>query len=208
MAVEPKGAGSDGPLYGSVYLYELAMGGLYGRHYFARQRVLADLIPDGASLVELCAGPGLLYRRHLRERGIRYTGIDLSQKFVAAIRRTGAAALAWDLRDDRPLPAADYVLMQASLYQFLPDPNPVLERMLSAAGRSVIVAEPIRNLQDSRSRVVRALAGFLTRTGDASHPQRFTEASLDAVVAQYAERVEDEFLVPGGREKVVVFDAR
>ena len=53
---------------------------LYGRHYRERQRVVADLVPAGASVVELCAGPGFLYRRHLEKKDVRYKGLDLSRK--------------------------------------------------------------------------------------------------------------------------------
>ncbi len=41
--------------------------------------------------------------------------------------------------------------MQASLYHFLPDAHEIVERMLAAAGRRVIVSEPVRNLASSQN---------------------------------------------------------
>ena len=49
--------GPPGLVYRSAAVYEAVMRLLYGRHYVARQRAVADLIPAGASLLELCCGP-------------------------------------------------------------------------------------------------------------------------------------------------------
>ncbi len=43
--------------------------------------------------------------------------------------------------------------------------------------------------------------------GVGGHEQRFTEATLDQLMAGYAERVRSAFLIPGGREKVYVLAA-
>src|SRR5947209_7260452 len=120
-------------VYRSPWIYEAVMRLLYGRHFHARYAVLAGLVLDGASVVELCCGPGLLYLDHLRARGIDYLGLDVNPRFVAALRAAGARAECRDVADGRPLPEGDILIMQASLYQFLPDPNPVVEAMLDAA---------------------------------------------------------------------------
>ena len=39
-------------------LRDCVMLALYGRHYGARYRAVADLIPDGSSVLDLCCGPG------------------------------------------------------------------------------------------------------------------------------------------------------
>src|SRR5947208_245210 len=131
---------------------------LYGRHYGARYRAIADLVPAGSSVLDLCCGPGFLHDPHLRGKGVVYTGLDINRRFVARLRRRGATALVWDLNDGRELPTADFVVIQASLYQFLPEPRPLLRRMLRAAREAVVVAEPIRNLSTSRFSWLAALA--------------------------------------------------
>ena len=59
---------SPGLVYRSAALYEAVMRVLYGRHYAARQRAIAGLIPARASVLEVCCGPGTLYRRHLARK--------------------------------------------------------------------------------------------------------------------------------------------
>src|SRR6185437_9874195 len=118
------------------------MRALYGRRYAARYRAIADLIPAGSSVLDLCCGPGTLHDRYLSRKGVDYTGLDVNARFVARVTRRGGRGLVWDLQEGRALPPADSVVMLASLYQFLPDPAPVLLRMLRAARERVVVAEP------------------------------------------------------------------
>jgi SAM-dependent methyltransferase len=180
---------------------------LYRRHYRDRRAAIARLIAPGASVVEVCCGPGRLYTRQLRDVVSSYVGLDLSPAFVVALRRRGVDARVWDARCADPLPRADYVVMQASLYQFLPRPEPVLERMLAAARRAVVIAEPIRNLTSGGGRLGRLWAA-VTDPGTGSQSLRFDEPGLDGLFAGYRELVERELLLPGGREKAYVLRGR
>ena len=190
-------------IYRHPLIYDAAMLALYGRHYFSRCRVIAELIPEGASVLELCCGPAQLYRRHLKRKGVRYVGLDVNPRFVVPL---GTAGRLWNVQDDLPLPAADYVLMQASLYHFLSDPSAILDRMICAAEKQVIVAEPIRNLSDGRVPLLSALARCHTDAGTGAQPRRFNEQTLDAFFTRYASRLSRSFLIPGGREKVYLLD--
>ena len=193
-------------IYRSAAAYELAMMALYRSHYFARYAAIADLIPSGAEVLELCCGPAILYRRYLRRKNVSYRAVDLSEKFARDLAARGVAAEAWDLRNERPLPAAEYVIMQASLYHFLPDAGRILDRMLEAARKAVIVAEPVRNLAHSRLWFVAWLSRKLTDPGSGSQPRRFVETELDDLMRGRGHLLRREFLSPGGREKVYVFD--
>jgi SAM-dependent methyltransferase len=196
-------------VYRSARGYELVMRALYGANYSARIRIVADLVPVGASVLELCCGPGTLYRRELLTRTSAYTGIDINQRFVANLRRDGIDARVQDLsRPEPPLPAADVVLIQASLYHFLPSADRIVDRMLVAAGDRVVVSEPIRNLASSRTPIVRLVGRRAADPGVGGHAQRFTEETLDQLMLRYRDRVLDRFTIPGGREKVYVLDAR
>jgi SAM-dependent methyltransferase len=191
-------------IYRSSSLYEFAMIALYGRHYGSRYRAIADLIPSGSSVLDLCCGPALLYHRYLRHKSVHYTGLDVNAKFIGQLTRRGAAGQIWDLRTETPLPNADYVVMQASLFHFLPDAAPVIDRMLAAARKQVVIAEPIRNLASSKLRLL-ALAGKLfTNPGVGSHRQRFKEESLDQLFSRYSSSVVQSCLIAGGREKMYV----
>lgn len=193
-------------IYRSGLGYELVMMALYRHHYSSRYRAIADLIPQQADVLELCCGPGILYQRYLRRKKVRYRGLDLSEKFVRQLLRRGVASERWDLRSDRPLPRAEYVIMQASLYHFLPDAGGMLDRMLEAARKAVIVAEPIRNLASSRLSWMAYFARRLTDPGTGLQENRFDEKSLDKLTRRYEVLLRRAFLAPGGREKVYVFE--
>jgi hypothetical protein len=111
-----------------------------------------------------------------------------------------------DLNEDQPLPRADYVVMQASLYHFLPNPVPMVDRMLESAARQVIIAEPIVNLSDSRIPLLSAFSRRFTDAGSGAENHRFNEQSLDAFFHPYQSRIIKSFKIPGGREKVYVLN--
>lgn len=197
-------------VYRSAAGYELLMRVLYGRHYAARMRAVAGQVPDGASVLECCCGPGTLYLRHLRGRTRSYVGIDVNPRFVTRLRRRGVDARRLDLAHDTgadALPSADVVILQASLYHFLPHAERIVERMLAAARERVIVSEPVRNLASSNVALLARLGARGTDPGVGGHAQRFTEASLAALMARYRERILKAFPIPGGREMVYVLSA-
>jgi SAM-dependent methyltransferase len=196
-------------VYRNARGYELVMQALYGRHYDARMRTVAGQVPEGSSVLELCCGPGTLYIRHLRNRVAHYIGLDVNEGFIDTLRKAGADARRIDLAADRPpLPEADVVIMQASLYHFLPDAEPIVQRMISAAQDRAIVSEPIRNLSSSELPVIGALGRRAANPGVGGHAHRFTETTLDLLMERHRSRVLKAFLIPGGREKVYVLDAR
>lgn len=195
-------------IYRSVAGYELLMRLLYGRHYAQRMALVAAQVPEGASVLELCCGPGTLYRTHLRRRAGAYIGVDVNDGFLARLRAEGIDARQLDLTaDSKPLPVADVAIIQASLYHFLPDAGRLIERMLAAAGDRVIVSEPIRNLSTSRLPLVGRLGRRAADPGVGGHADRFTEATLDRLMEAHREQVLTAFSIPGGREKVYVLRA-
>jgi SAM-dependent methyltransferase len=181
---------------------------LYGRHYADRMRAVAEQVPAGASVLELCCGPATLHRRYLRDRAGSYVGIDVNERFVAGLKRAGVDARRIDLSDgSQPLPEADVAIIQASLYHFLPDASRLLDRMLAAAHELVIVSEPVRNVASSALPLVRTLGRRAADPGVGGHAERFTESTLDRLMDRYRDRVRSAFLIPGGREKVYVLAA-
>lgn len=184
------------------------MRALYGRYYADRMRAVAGEVPDGSSVLELCCGPGTLYLRYLRARTRGYVGVDVNPRFVAQLQRRGVDARRLDLAAGAdPFPDADAVILQASLYHFLPDPERILDRMLAAARDRVIVAEPVRNLASSDLPLIGRLGRSAADPGVGGHAQRFTEATLAALMERYRERILKSFPIPGGRERVYVLSA-
>jgi SAM-dependent methyltransferase len=194
-------------IYRNRTTYDILMRALYGRHYAARFRAIAKLVPDGADVVDLCCGPATLYTRYLRDKSVDYLGLDLNDGFIARLNDAGGRGEVRDLHADTRLPEADVVIMQASLYHFLPEPRPVIDRMLAAALSQVIITEPIRNMATSDNWVLATLGRRLTNAGDGAQAHRFTEATLDELFRDYAPRVVRQSLVAGGREKLYVLSA-
>jgi hypothetical protein len=194
-------------IYRNARVYELLMRVLYGRHYAERMAAVAGEVPSGASVVELCCGPGTLYVRYLKSRVGSYIGLDVNPGFVAELRRQGGNARIVDLADaTETLPVADVLIIQASLYHFLPldRATGIIDKMLAAARVAVIIAEPVRNLASSELPLMGWIGRRAADPGVGGHADRFTEATLDALMSRYRERVTRAFLIPGGREKVYV----
>ncbi len=192
-------------IYSNQNVYQLVMRLLYGQNFRARYEALAAEIPPGAQVVDLCAGDAYLYRHFLRQKGVNYLGLELSPQFVAAGKSQGVPMREFNVWQDE-IPTADFVLMQASLYQFLPQAETVVHKMLNAARSKVIIAEPIRNLSEEDSWLGR-MSRIMTkpRTEDEAYSgARFNEVSLRKLFKACA-AFEREFLIPGGRELVGVF---
>lgn len=194
-------------IYRNRSAYNIVMRALYGRHYAARFRAIADLIPDGAAVVDLCCGTATLFTHYLREKGVDYLGLDINDRFITELKEFGGRGQVQDLHADTALPEADVLVMQASLYHFFPEPRHVLDRMLAAARNEVIIAEPVRNMTSSDNRVLATLGRRFTDAGDGAQERRFTETTLDELFDHYAQRVKRRSLIAGGREKLYVLRA-
>ncbi len=192
-------------IYRSAWGYGLTMRVLYGRYYGARDAAVAAHVPDGASVLELCCGPARLYLRSLRGRTRSYIGLDANAGFVERLRARGVDARCADV-ETADLPRADVVVMQASLYHFLPQERAaaMIERMRGAALQRVVISEPVRNLASSRLGVVARIAAGGAATADGAHAQRFDERSLRALMDGFGAAVLDAGPAPGGREHVYV----
>ncbi|NUO81793.1 hypothetical protein HUU05_17115 [candidate division KSB1 bacterium] len=195
-------------IYSNQFVYQLAIRLLFGRHFRARYEALAAEIPNSAQVVDVCAGDCYLYRRFLRKKGVQYLGLELSPHLVRAARAQGVSVEQFDIRQDE-IPSAEFVVMQGSLYQFLPNVEVAVHKMLAAARRKVIIAEPIRNLSSEDNWLGKA-SRILTQP-DANSPayagQRFNEQSLQKLFDSFA-TFERAFLIPGGREMIGVFRGR
>jgi SAM-dependent methyltransferase len=195
-------------VYSHPVIYEALMAGLYGRHYEDRYRAVAGLIAPGSSVLDLCCGPGVLYHRHLRAKAIRYTGWDCNRGFIAYLARRGAEGEVRNICANDPFPVSDYVVMQGSLYHFLPDASGVIKRMIRAARRQVIISEPVRNLATSRRPWLSWLAKKGTAVDGDETALRFTAKSLEALLIPWREKITRSFFIPGGREQVYVIENR
>jgi SAM-dependent methyltransferase len=197
-------------IYSNTFTYEMVMLMLYRRGYRERYRMIAELIPRDSSVLDLCCGPATLFHRHLRQKNVQYTGIDINPLFIQRLRAHGATGMLCNLYVDGPLPRAEYVLMQASLYHFLPNASAVVARMCAAAEKGVLIAEPIRNVADSKFFPLAFLARKFTNPGTHDQPSRFNEARLDSLFEPYRMRgqVLHCALIARKREKLYFLNPR
>lgn len=192
-----------GWLYRLPWLYRVAMAVLYRRRARRRLAAVARHIPPGASVLDVCSGDCALHRAWGRRGGLEYLGVDLNPRLLHAGARRGARVRLLDVRHDA-LPPADVVVMQDSLYQFLPDAEAIVQKLFQAARARVIVAEPVDNWAGSRQPWRRWLAARATNPGTGPAPHRFTPASFEALVRRYRPR--EVARAVGGRDLVAVFD--
>lgn len=191
-------------LYRFPALYGLLMRIAYGADAAGRYALVAARIPEADDVLEVCCGH-LGLHAHLARRGLlrSYVGLEQSPAMLARARRRGVDVRAFDVRAGGALPAAGTVIMQASLYQVHDVADTLLPRLWAAARRGLIVAEPVRNLAQSRHAAVRWAARALTRTHDRVHTFRYTEASLLDLYRRCRVPVSRLDRTPGGHEVVV-----
>jgi hypothetical protein len=193
-------------IYKSPLLYETFLLLRYRGEYRERSEAIAALIPKGSSVVDVCCGPATLYFRHLRAKQVSYTGLDINRGFVERLSAHGVAASVWDVTANTSLPSAEYLVMQGSLYHFLPDPYPIVDRMIRAAKKSVILTEPVRNLADSKNPLVARLARKLSNPGTSDQPHRFNGPLFEKFVSHYRAKdlVTGYSPIAGGRERMCI----
>jgi len=190
-------------IYWRAWLYDFSMTLLMGRE---KQRIYSDvaaLIPNGASVVELCCGTGSLYRDHLRQKSIDYCGLDFNGHFVRSMQRRGLNARIINLLEE-DVPSADYIVMCSSFMYFCGHEERVLGKLRRAARRRVIISEPVRNLSQHGFRLLGRGVNALTRAGVGDHTYRFDLESFQ----RFAERTgaSDLRYEPGSRNAVALFE--
>lgn len=190
-----------GFVYWHPAIYHYAMRFLYGKNFYARYKELLALLPDHANVIDVCSGDCYL-NKFLTEKYINYVGLDVNPKFVRYALKRGINAKVFDIMDSQ-VPQAEYVIMQGSLYQFIPDHRKILEKLLRAAKKAVIIAEPIKNVAMNKDSFILLLARMATRVNGKYFPNRFTKKELLNLFNEYnADQIRE---IDGGRELIGIF---
>jgi hypothetical protein len=136
---------------------------------------------------------------------VQYFGLDLNEAFVAKLRSAGINAIRADITKVAELPQVDIAIIQASLYHFLPnDAGHVINKLMQAARRTVIIAEPVRNLSTLKFGWLASLAQRLSDAGRGAEPLRYDAETLAREMAPFESSIERSFTIPGGREMVYI----
>lgn len=193
-------------IYKNIFLYQLFMRILYGRHFEDRYKAMAAQIPPGSSVMDICAGDAYLYTKYLKGKGNEYLAIDNSPFFIRSSQKRKIVCRQLNVLDD-PLPKADVVVMMASLYQFIPQERAIIQKLLGSARKKVIITEPISNLSSSQNPFIRRLAHLLSIPFQASQQyegKRFERTTLEKLYRSFNE-LQEIIPIPGERELMGIF---
>lgn len=131
-------------------------------------QVIAELIPVGASVLDLGCGDGDLLEHLIRNCQVKGRGVELSEQGVLTCVRRGLSVRQGNLNEglaDYPDANFDYVVLSQTL-PFLSDPAKILGEMLRV-GRKAVVSFP--NWGYWRYRLQLLLTGCMPETEDLPH---------------------------------------
>ncbi|MFZ4700243.1 MAG: methionine biosynthesis protein MetW [Candidatus Methylumidiphilus sp.] len=190
--------------YKNSHVYHLFMAMTYRHHWAERFRAVAEWVPDGAEVLDVCCGDGSLVN-HLPPT-VSYRGLDRSSVFIRNAQKRGRTVEWFDVCSER-LPKAEIVICQVSLYQFYPLLEQTLERRFDAATQRLIVSESVWSLTRSKIPLVPPLIAWAMRTNDLSDGYfRFTPEELDRLFAAYQPYLQYQGSICGGLDRLFVLD--
>ena len=191
-----------GLIYKHAWLYQLAMRILYRGDYGKKYELVAEQVPEGASVVDLCCGDCQIYPL-LKRKGCDYIGLDINPSFVQWGRDKGIEVRLWDV-EAMDIPEADVICIQSALYHFIPHDKKLLERMLSKARKRVIISEPVDNWTQIALKPLHRVAIMLTQVSGKSFAKRHNEESLAALLKDIPEHRISRVRIP--RELIIVIN--
>jgi len=123
------------------------------RWVFERWRIAAEVIPDGASVLDVGCGTGefIAYLREQRPH-VDATGCDLSARAVQMTVERGVDAFVADLAMEDLDGKYDYVTCFEVL-EHIPDAETALERLKAVARHQIIASVPNAGYLDNRLRL-------------------------------------------------------
>lgn len=191
-------------LYKNSWFYHTMLAGAYGRRRWDRFRAVAEWIPEAASVVDVCSGDGTL-AEHLPP-SVNYRGLDRSPAMIRAGQKRGRRIESFNLRTD-PLPEADVVVCQISLYQFHPDTETTVARMFAAASQRLIITESVRSLAQSAFPPLAVLGDWALRVEGMDDSRfRHTPESLEELFRPYGSQLRHQGPINGGRDWLFVLE--
>ncbi|HEY4181758.1 MAG TPA: methyltransferase domain-containing protein [Kofleriaceae bacterium] len=157
---------------------------LYGAAEHLREEAVAHEIPDGASVLELCCGPGRLGLL-LKEKNCDYTGFDCNASFVAHAQKAGLNVHQSVLPPLPDVPDVDYVVVVASFYHFKAEAAAFVDSLWNKARKALIILEPINNRSSHANKFISKLSRLMSHPGVGELPVRFSEPEMDSLLSQY-----------------------
>ncbi len=180
-------------IYWHPWLYRLAMRAIYGREYKERYRIIAREAGN-MEVLDLCCGDC-----KLSEYVVGYKGIDLNDNFVRSARMRGINAIKMDIMKEG-ISKAECIVMQDSLYQFIPNHEKIIKKILKSS-KKAIISEAGISLGQSRNPIISIIAKKLTNTSK-HHPQRFTKKQLYSIYKKFNAKK----IIDTGKDLTAIFE--
>jgi hypothetical protein len=196
---------AQSPVYWHPLLYKKAMQLAYGEHYKIRYEKLIEYIPANCELLELCMGDAHFYLNYLKGKNINYKCADINPVFVKAAKKKGLNCTTLDVFTDQ-IPSCDYILMQASLYHFIPDEKKVIDKLLNACKKAVIISENVENLSNSSSGFKAWLGEYLSKAKSGQSKIKFTRQTLSETFASYKKHIQIWEETKDSKEVIIVLE--
>ena len=192
-----------GFLYWHPWIYNTSIQLLYRKQWQERYKQVAKYIPEGATVIDLCAGTDLLFRQ-LRHKKVNYKAFDINLKMISYLRREGIPAFSCDLRRD-DYPGGDVLTMCSSLYHFAPFCKEFIGGMISKAKDKVIILEPVRNAFHSTFPLIRVLGKWASIVEKEKMTFFFSPTSFAEMAGEFPQLRELK-TISSGRDMLAVFD--
>lgn len=190
-------------IYWHPKIYNLFLRILHGKHFKERYQKVAECIPVGSTVADICCGDCHLYKEFLCKKGIYYVGLDANPLFVKWGKRDRIPIHLFDVLKEE-IPPAEYVIMMGSLYHFMPWHKEVVDKMLKAATKKVIITEGVRTFTGSSNRLISFLAKRLANPGTKRPIHRFNEKMFIKFLEKYGSRIEGCYKIAGGRQMLAI----
>ena len=195
------------PVYWHPVIYQLFLRIIFGRQFEKRYQEVASFIPNGSRVVDICCGDATAYRYFLRKKNVRYLGLDINPFFVRWLKKKRIPIRLFDVYRNE-IPSAEYVIMLGSLYQFIPRHKEIMDKMLKAATKKVIITERIQGaFSSSTNSLISYIARRLANPGTGHAMHRFNEKKLVRFLMSYGAKLERYYKICNNTQIVAVLIA-
>lgn len=180
-------------IYWHPWIYKSVMKLIYGKEYYKRYLVIAKEAGN-MGVLDICCGDC-----ELSNYVKKYRGMDFNDEFVKCARKKGLNVTKVDITKE-DIPKSECTVMQDSLYQFIPDHEKVIKKLLKQS-KKVIIAECGITLGQSKNQVISAIAKKLTTTSK-QHKERFTKRELYGLYKKFNAKK----IIDTGKDLTAVFE--
>ena len=113
-----------------------------------------------------------------RDNIIKYTGIDFNNVFLNHLRKKKIDVIHMDINQEKIPIKADYVVLQSSLYQFIPNHLQIIRKLLDVTQKYLIIQETVVSYTQSSNLLLSIIGKILNNPGDGYKTQRLDKQNL------------------------------